>query len=558
MKPNRSIPSEVMIILTMNFAYVRFKDGMSRALSPDQYDVIAILEASDSLRKRWRSVLKLFREEKKRIEFIFRIYYPVYLVRLEGKIVAVDGLGVHENHFSEDSLADGMMLSSKTVFEPVFGTDLCNWLGEWHDMASEVEEIRNGFALPPMISKEDAKNVALEVKRIHDFNLKTVKKIEGKISELNEQYNKVLLGLVEEQKAFLENFDKKISLKSTEIEGLETYSEMNMIRELKTNYSKKLESIKKQKAEVEQMRHKTAEKISELQSEKAKLLSLKNSLSSKIASLSLRLEKLHDEKQRLNSQGDNPKVISENIINSEKVRRELDNLQRGLESCVSKFNQISSEVSMLNESLNGLDRQLETLNEKERLLPSKEEEEVNKVRMCFAGRRENLVKELMELTEEKEKGLTEIKTRERQERAKHNNELRRLQFLLAKSKEDFQAVESIMLQDEVEAEWELETLYIPFYVYSIEGDFRILEPQILIEEGGKIVKSGGTCLVRGGLEHLQANWDALSLLLFKARDNFNLLSLQNRRRIISAAESLRSMRVINDFQLSYIRAVETK
>ncbi|MEM2124874.1 MAG: hypothetical protein QXQ53_00580 [Candidatus Methanosuratincola sp.] len=547
-----------MMILTMNFAYVRFKDGMSRALSPDQYDVIAILEASDSLRKKWRSALKLFREEKKRIDFIFRIYYPVYLVRLEGRIVAVDGLGVQESQFNEDSLADGMMLSSKTVFEPVFGTDLCNWLGEWHEMASEAEEIRNGFALPPTISKEGAKKAATELIRIHDFNLETVKKIEDKISELNEEYNKALLGLVEEQKALLENFDKKISLKSTEIEGLETYSEMKMIRELKTNFSKKLESIKKQKAEVEQTRHKTAERISELEGEKAKLLSLKNSLSSKIASLSLRLERLRDEKQRLNSQGNSPKMISENLINSEKIRREIDNLQRELESCVSKFNQISGEISTLTESLNGLDKQLETLKEKERLLPSKEEEEVNKVHLCFAGRRENLVKELMELTEEKERRLTEIKTRERQEKAKHNNELRRLQFLLAKSKNDFQAVESIMLQDEEEAKWELEILYIPFYVYSIEGDFRILEPQILIEEGGKIAKSGGTCLVSGGLEHLQGNWDALSLLLFKAKDSFNLLSLQNRSRIISAAESLRSMRVINDFQLSYIRAVETK
>jgi len=62
-------------------------------------------------------------------------------------------------------------------------------------------------------------------------------------------------------------------------------------------------------------------------------------------------------------------------------------------------------------------------------------------------------------------------------------------------------------------------------------------------------------LVMGGCEHLQGNWDALSVLLFKARERFNLISIENRSRIISAAESLRSMRVINDFQLSYIRAV---
>lgn len=54
---------------------------------------------------------------------------------------------------------------------------------------------------------------------------------------------------------------------------------------------------------------------------------------------------------------------------------------------------------------------------------------------------------------------------------------------------------------------------------------------------------------------MQGNWDALSVLLFKARERFNLISIENRSRIISAAESLRSMRVINDFQLSYIRAV---
>ncbi|MGF3498596.1 MAG: hypothetical protein ACQXXL_03110 [Candidatus Methanosuratincola sp.] len=558
MKTNRSIPSGVKTILTMNFAYVRFKDGTSRALSQDQYDVIAILEASDSLRKRWRSALKLFREEKKRLDFIFRVYYPVYLVRREGKIIAVDGMGVHENGFNENILADGMTLSSKAIFQPVFGTDLCNWLGEWSETASETEEIRNGFALPPVISKEDANKIATEVKRVFDQDFETVEKLESEISELNEKYNRVLLGLIEEEKSLFENYDKKISLKSEEIEGLETYSEMKMIEQLKANFSKKLESIKQQKADIEQERQRALKSISELESERAKLLSLKNSLSSKISSLNRRLERLNEEMQILKSRGNDPKIISENLINSDKVRREIGDLQRELESCVSRFNQIAGDISALTDSLNGLDRQLANLKEKEVLLPSKEEEEVNKVRICFAGRRQNLVKELMELTEEKERALTEIRTRERQERLKHNKDLRKLRLLLAKSKEDLQALESLMLGDETDAKWETEALLIPFYVYSIEGDFRIIEPQIHIAEGGKIVRAGGTCLVRGGLDYLQGNWDVLSTLLYKAKDSFNLLSLQNRRRILSAAETLRSMRVINDFQLSYIKAVETK
>ncbi|MEN3017162.1 MAG: hypothetical protein ABC585_04970 [Candidatus Methanosuratincola petrocarbonis] len=546
------------MILTVNFAYIKFKDGTKGVLSPDQHDVIAILEASDTLRKKWRSVFKLFREERKRVDFISRIYYPVYLVRHEGKMIAVDGMGIQESSFNEDSLSDGMTLNSKTTFYPVFGTDLCSWIGELPEIASEIEEIRNGFALPPVISKEDAKKIAAEVKGIYGLNLETVKKLEKEISELNEKYNKVLLELIEEEKSLLEDYDKKISLKNAEIEGLETYSEMKMISELKANFSKKLESIKKQKAETEQIRHKTLKKISELQSEKAKLLSLKNSLSSKISSLNLRLARLHDEMQGLKSHGTDPKIISNNLINSEKIRREIDNLQRELESCVSRFNEIAGEISALTDSLNGLDGQLAKLNEKESLLPSKEEEEVNKVRTCFAGRRENLVKELMELAEEKELALTEIRTKEREAKAKHDKDLCRLQLLLTKSKEDLQALELRMFQDESDAKWELETLLIPFYVYSIEGDFRIIEPQIHVAEGGKIVKTGGTCLVRGGLDYLQGNWDSLSMILFKARESFNLLSLENRRRIIAAAESLRSMRVINDFQLSYIRAVDTK
>ncbi len=546
------------MILTVNFAYIKFKDGTKGVLSPDQHDVIAILEASDTLRKKWRSVFKLFREERKRVDFISRIYYPVYLVRHEGKMIAVDGMGIQESSFNEDSLSDGMTLNSKTTFYPVFGADLCSWIGELPEIASEIEEIRNGFALPPVISKEDAKKIAAEVKGIYGLNLETVKKLEKEISELNEKYNKVLLELIEEEKSLLEDYDKKISLKNAEIEGLETYSEMKMISELKANFSKKLESIKKQKAETEQIRHKTLKKISELQSEKAKLLSLKNSLSSKISSLNLRLARLHDEMQGLKSHGTDPKIISNNLINSEKIRREIDNLQRELESCVSRFNEIAGEISALTDSLNGLDGQLAKLNEKESLLPSKEEEEVNKVRTCFAGRRENLVKELMELAEEKELALTEIRTKEREAKAKHDKDLCRLQLLLTKSKEDLQALELRMFQDESDTKWELETLLIPFYVYSIEGDFRIIEPQIHVAEGGKIVKTGGTCLVRGGLDYLQGNWDSLSMILFKARESFNLLSLENRRRIIAAAESLRSMRVINDFQLSYIRAVDTK
>jgi len=545
----------VKAILTMNFAYVRSRDGTIRALSQDQCDVIAILEASDTLRKRWRSALKLFREERKKVDFIFKIYHPVYLVRLEGKIIAVDGMGVQERCINQDSIGDDMALSTKSVFRPVFGVDLCKWLAEWEETTSETEEIRGGFALPPVITKEDAKRIAREVKSIHDLNLETVQKLENRISVMNEEYNKALLGLVEEEKSLLENYDKKISLKSAEIEGLETYSEMKMISELKANFDKKLESIKKQKAEIEQARHKTLKSISGLESEKAKLILLKNSLSSKISSLNLKLEKIHEEMQRLKPNGNDPKAVSQHLVDSEKTRREIDNLNRELESCVSRFNQISGEIAKMTDSLNDLDRQLANLNEKESLLPSKMEEEVNKVRNCFAGRRENLVKELMGLTEEKERALAEIRARERQERTKYNKELCRLQFLIAKAKEDLRALDSLMLQGEADAEWELEMMLIPFYVYSIEGDLRIIEPQIHFAEGGKVVKSGGACLVMGGCEHLQGNWDALSVLLFKARERFNLISIENRSRIISAAESLRSMRVINDFQLSYIRAV---
>ncbi|MEN3035328.1 MAG: hypothetical protein ABC537_03390 [Candidatus Methanosuratincola sp.] len=545
-------------ILTMNFAYVRFKDGTSRALSQDQCDVIAILEASGTLRRRWRSALKLFREESKRIDFIFRIYHPVYLVRLDGKIISVDGMGIQERCIFQDSIGDDVALSTKAIFRPVFGADLCNWLTKWEETASATEEIRNGFALPPVVSKEEAKSIAEEVKSIHELNSETVQKLEDKIYRLNEEYNKVLLDLVKEEKSLLEDYDKKISLKSAEVEGLETYSEMKMIGELRANFDKKLESIKKQKAEIEQTRHKTLKSISGLESEKAKLISLKNSLSSKISSLNLKLKKIHEEMQRLKSSGNDPKAVSQQLVNLERTKREIDNLNRELESCVSRFNQISGEISKLTNSLDDLDRQLANLNEKERLLPSKMEEEVNKVRICFAGRRENLIKELMELTEEKERALAEIRAKERREKTKYNKELCRLQFLLSRTKEDLRASESIMLQGESDAEWELEVLLIPFYIYSIEGDLRIIEPQIHFAEGGKIVKSGGSCLVMGGCEHLQGNWDALSMLLFKAKESFNLISIENRRRIIAAAETLRSMRVINDFQLSYIRAVRSE
>lgn len=546
------------MILTINFAYLRLKDGTSRALSQDQSDAIAILEASDALRKRWSGLLKIFREERRRIDFIFRIYYPVYLVRHEGKMVAVDGMGLQESYFNEDRLEDGMTLYSRVAFRPVFGANLCNWLERWPEAVSKIEEIRNGFALPPEISKEEAENIAIHVKRVYDLNLETVKKLENEISEMNEVYNKDLLGIYEEQKTLLDNFDKKISLKSAEIEGLETYSEMKMIKEVKANFVKKLESIKKQKAETEKMKHETLKKISELEDEKSELLSLKSSTQSKISSLNLRLEKLNDEFQKFKSLGSDPKAIRNNLIDSGKTRRELESLQKDLEGCASRFNQISKEISRLKDGLDGLERQLANLNEKESLLSSKQEEEVNEIRFCFASRRGNLVKELLELTEEKEKALTEIKTRERQIRAKFKKDICRLHFLLDKSREDLKALESILIDSEKDAEWKLEMLLIPFYVYSIDGNSKIIEPQIHIKVGGKVERSGGTCLVQRGLDYLQSNWDVLSTLLFKAKQSFNLLSFENRKRIILAAESLRSMRVINDLQLSYIRAVEAK
>lgn len=546
-----------MLIITMNFAYLRFKDGASRTLSPDQCDVVAILEASNLLGKRWRSVLKLFKEEK-RIDSIFRVYYPIYLVRIQGKIIAVDGIGIQETRFNEDGLFEGAILNTRTVFQPVFGTDLCNWLGEWHETSSEAEEIRNGFAISPVLSKDEATNAATEVMMIHDSDLQVIEKIEKEISALNDQYNRAQLELTERQKALLDEFDRKISLKGTEIEGLETYSEMKTIEELKANFGKKLESIRSRKMEIERRRKEITGRISELEKEKEKLLSRKEALSRRASALNRRLESLLGEREKLNAGGAGPKMINENITNAEKISREVDKLQREIEGCVSRFNKVVAEIGILTESFKELERELATLNEKERLLPSKEEEEVDKVHRCFSGRREILVKELMELTEEKERGMMELRAEEKQERIRYSDKLRRLQFLLAKAKEDYQAARSIMIQDEDGEEWETEMIQIPFYVYISDGEFRTIEPQIIIGEHGKVVKSGGTCLVQGGGEYLQANWDALAVLLFKARDSFNLLSLENRRRIIAAAESLRSMGVINNFQLSYIMAVETK
>ncbi len=546
-----------MLIITMNFAYLRFKDSASRALSPDQCDVVAILKASNLFGKRWRSVLKLFKEEK-RIDSIFRVYYPIYLVRIQGKIIAVDGIGIQETRFNEDGLFEGAILNTRTVFQPVFGTDLCNWLGEWHETSSEAEEIRNGFAISPVLSKDEATNAATEVMMIHDSDLQVIEKIEKEISALNDQYNRAQLELTERQKALLDEFDRKISLKGTEIEGLETYSEMKTIEELKANFGKKLESIRSRKMEIERRRKEITGRISELEKEKEKLLSRKEALSRRASALNRRLESLLGEREKLNAGGAGPKMINENITNAEKISREVDKLQREIEGCVSRFNKVVAEIGILTESFKELERELATLNEKERLLPSKEEEEVDKVHRCFSGRREILVKELMELTEEKERGMMELRAEEKQERIRYSDKLRRLQFLLAKAKEDYQAARSIMIQDEDGEEWETEMIQIPFYVYISDGEFRTIEPQIIIGEHGKVVKSGGTCLVQGGGEYLQANWDALAVLLFKARDSFNLLSLENRRRIIAAAESLRSMGVINNFQLSYIMAVETK
>ncbi|MDI9644029.1 MAG: hypothetical protein QFX35_02275 [Candidatus Verstraetearchaeota archaeon] len=543
-----------MTIFLLNFAYAKDKDGITRALTPDLSDVIAILEASGALRRRWTSALKVFREEGRRTDFIFRIYYPLYLVRCEGHIIPVDGLGMNQTYLYEDSLSEEGLVSKMYVL-PILGTDLCPWLRTWNENSSSVEGVRNGIALPPAVSKEDAQKIALRIKNILDSNRGVIGLLEKELASLNDRHNKVQLELAEEYRSILEDFDKKISLKNLEIEGIETYKERAVAKELKMNFAKRREELRQEREVLERKAADLRTKVNELEAEKEKILSQKKSISKRIDRLREAIEK---NKVEVLEAGDLPSKVNESVRSREKHSRELWKLSNGLEGCVKRFNEISTEIGRLRDEANRTDEEIKTILEKERLLPAKEEDELNNLHKCFTGRREALVRQLLNLSEEKERGLIEIRAQEANERLKFERERQYLEFILCKVKSDCWNIESFMLNDEGESKEEVSLLQIPFYLFSTEGKFDAVEPQIFFSEKGKVESVRATSLVRNGLRYIEGNWELLSTMLFKARETFDLLSPENRNRIITAAECLRTMRVINDFQLSYVRAVGAK
>ena len=76
----------------INFAFLQRKDGTKKALPPEAGDALVLLQAFNVLGKKWRSVFRLFLEDKSKIEFVYKMYYPIYLIREGDAVVAVDAM----------------------------------------------------------------------------------------------------------------------------------------------------------------------------------------------------------------------------------------------------------------------------------------------------------------------------------------------------------------------------------------------------------------------------------------------------------------------------------
>jgi len=135
--------------------------GQRKRCRREAGDALVLLKVFNVMGKKWRSVFRLFQEDKSKIDFVYKMYYPIYLIKEGDAVVAVDGMALHSHRVSEylGGSEDYQLYALKTYELPLIGDGKGISLSEWNAAAYDME-INDGLALWPALDESKAKNVA--------------------------------------------------------------------------------------------------------------------------------------------------------------------------------------------------------------------------------------------------------------------------------------------------------------------------------------------------------------------------------------------------------------
>lgn len=532
----------------VNFAFSVEKNGDMRALPHTAGDVLALLEALGILGRRWKSLLGFLSEDRiEKVDFLCKIYYPVYLIR-EGKyVIPIDGMDLHRVKLTEFfELRDGYVNHTAKEYDlPLVGNEK---LLKWAKVSTE-EEIQDGYAIPHTLTGEEAVFIAKEVMRIYLSLKKYLEKLQSEAENAEKKIKEELDRIHEERKKIEEEYGKKIAQKNVQIESLLIDSEHKTIRKIREEFQKQKDSIQNERKNLESL-------VRNLQTE------IKTN-DEKMEKLRENIRKIHEEIARLEGKRERLIIYKKKIEEGKEKFDNIKNVIKDIEECERLIDINSKEESETLETVSELEEQkrriskrieeiqmtISKLAEEEKLLPSKVDLEIRKAREEFVRKREELIKELNAMRAEHEKVICELRTKENKLKYDLKKFKDHYENLVKPLEEQLGKLNSYMWED-LKLNNDVELLYIPYYLTQKNEKAVLIEPPIVLSGRKKIenLKETGLGLRRELVEAVLGSWEVISVILFEAKEVFDILGPKNRNRIIEGTRILKEIGAINRLQ----------
>lgn len=536
----------------INFAFLQRKDGTKKALPPEAGDALVLLQAFNVLGKKWRSVSRLFLEDKSKIDFVYKMYYPIYLIREGDAVVAVDAMMLHSYRVSEylGGSEDYQLYALKAYELPLIGDGKCMSLSEWNVAAYDME-IKDGLALWPALDEGKAKNVADGLYNIYLKTKNSALNLRKMIDEMERKYKAETEPLASEYGQLQKEYEEKIAQKNQEIENIVANVERSVIKEFRTELEKKMDSLKNERDFIERTLKDIRSNATEIEKAISKANDEREQAKNEITRLENAIVSLSSKKEKIESDTVKLLEIKDVVMEKEEMKKKKERLTERVFALIEEISELKEKQSKINKKIRLFEVDLNKIVEKEKLLPSNEDLERKKIEECFLKRREFVIKELDDLIAKKERALLEIKTKMNEKRMAYVRQKALLEDVYKKAEEELSKyMELFMKADSVQGD--LVVIYVPFYLVSRDQKMSVIEPPIILKENGKEERCDKINVTDQVVSYIEGNWDNIAVILFESRELFDILNSKNRDRLKSGIRVLRTLGAVNKVQLSII------
>jgi hypothetical protein len=536
-------------LYVMNFSFYVKNDGTRRALTSATGDVLALLDAFGIMGKRWGSMIEFFfGKDPKKVDFVYKMYYPVFLIKYGRHVVPIDGMALSRVRVDEHSETDGgYELFGVKVFDFPLVKEAEFKISEWV-VATTKEEIEDGYAMAPVLEGDEAIRIAKEFARIHYATESYAERVKSAISSMEERFKDGLKQIIEAYNNLHAEYDGRVTKKNMEIEGLQTGTEETMIKELEAEIKREWKALKEKRNNLNGTLKDSQDELRTINSRLQDFDSKRETMDKEIQIVENRLKALISKKARIEEGRESFNGLKGTVSELEETKKSFERLRRDLNGLVEDAAKSKTRQSELQKKVEVLKTELDRNLEKERLMPSRRDLKRGMINESFAERRRLLIQELNELLSEKERRLLEIKAKENKQRRENERERERLNIIYEALDGGLKRLREPLWSDGEMLETKVETLYIPFYLISTDKKLRVLEPPMLIRGYKRVEHQKGMKGIEGSLGLIEGDWNTLSVLMYEARETFNLLSEKNRGRILRGIESLKKIKALSRTQ----------